>query len=235
MRDVVYVVKEGEANEPLRYSLRTLANLPHRRVWIAGYRPKWVASEVGHVATLQTGDKFDNSTRNVEAAASHPEVADEFYYFNDDFFIVNPVEDVPLMHREKVRDFIIELYRKWKREYPYLTGMKRTLDLLVELGIEDPLCYEVHAPMVMRKDRLLETMDAGFGVRPLHKRTLYGNMHHDPEESTQVDDCKVAFSNMPTFFPTPFLSTAPRAWQGRTGEWVRRTFAEPGKYEKRVP
>ena len=39
--DIVYVVRPGDENEALRYSLRSLANIPHRTVWIAGYRPKW--------------------------------------------------------------------------------------------------------------------------------------------------------------------------------------------------
>lgn len=232
VRDVVYVVKEGEANEPLRHSLRSLVNLPHRRVWIAGYRPTWVASEVGHVAVQQGADKFDNSTRNLEAAASHPEVTDDILYFNDDFFVVDPVEDVPLMHRALVRDFAAELYRKWKRTYPYLDGMMKTLTLLEKLGVPDPLCYEVHVPMPMTKGRLLETMNVGFGTRPLHKRTLYGNMHHAPEESTLVDDPKVGFAAMPSDMPSPFVSTSDRAWSGRTGQWIRRRFAKPGPYEK---
>jgi hypothetical protein len=41
--DVVYVVRPGNRNEELRYSLRSIAaHLPHRRVWLAGFCPSWV-------------------------------------------------------------------------------------------------------------------------------------------------------------------------------------------------
>ena len=43
--DVVYCVKELITNEELRYSLRSLRNLPHRKVWIFGGCPKWVNTE----------------------------------------------------------------------------------------------------------------------------------------------------------------------------------------------
>lgn len=230
--DVVYVVRPGDGNSPLRYSLRSLVNLPHRRVWLAGHRPTWVSHEVGHVATVQGNDRFANSTRNLEAAASHPEVAERFVYMNDDFYVMEPVDEIPLLHRARVHRFAAHLRAKWGREYPYLTGMLRTGELLASLGIDDPLCYEVHTPMMMTKTRLLEALDIGYGTRPLHKRTLYGNLFHDPAESTLVDDPKIAFGAQPSYLPTPFLSTGDRAWSGATGKAVRRQFAAPSRYEK---
>ncbi|MFF3129757.1 hypothetical protein ACFVRD_48125 [Streptomyces sp. NPDC057908] len=53
--DIVYVVRPWNQNEQLRYSLRTLANLPHRRVWIAGYCPTWVGPDVGRIPVAQAG------------------------------------------------------------------------------------------------------------------------------------------------------------------------------------
>ena len=40
--DAVYYVRPGDRNDELRYSLRSLANLPHDRVWIVGHTPPWV-------------------------------------------------------------------------------------------------------------------------------------------------------------------------------------------------
>ena len=43
--DVVYCVKDDPDNEELRYSLRSLKNLPHQKVWIYGGGPKWLNEE----------------------------------------------------------------------------------------------------------------------------------------------------------------------------------------------
>lgn len=230
--DVVYVVRPTDANEALRFSLRTIAaNLPHRRVWCAGYRPSWVSESVGQIATIQDGNRFTNSTRNLEAAASHPEVSDTFVYMNDDFFITEPVDTVPLAHRGRVRAFVAELRQRGIRGGGYLTGMEATLARLVELGYRDPLCYEVHLPMVMTKGRFLAALDTAWGVKPLHKRTLYGNLYHDPADAVEIDDPKIGFAQAPSDMPAPFVSTAPKAWNGIAGQRIRRAFAQPGPYE----
>ena len=38
MKDIVYFVKDTDTNEELRYSLRSLANFPHGKVWFYGGR-----------------------------------------------------------------------------------------------------------------------------------------------------------------------------------------------------
>ena len=41
--DFVYIVKEDEKNEDLKYSLRSIAKFyPENKVWIVGYKPSWV-------------------------------------------------------------------------------------------------------------------------------------------------------------------------------------------------
>lgn len=40
--DIVYFVKESAKNEELRYSLRSLKNFPHGRVWFYGYCPSFL-------------------------------------------------------------------------------------------------------------------------------------------------------------------------------------------------
>ncbi|MEU0273202.1 hypothetical protein ABZ129_15340, partial [Streptomyces sp. NPDC006307] len=59
--DIVVPVREGAVNEQLRFALRSwAAHLPHGRVWLVGHRPRWAAN-VEHIATRQTGTKYQNS------------------------------------------------------------------------------------------------------------------------------------------------------------------------------
>ncbi|MGW5925234.1 hypothetical protein ACWF2L_03170 [Streptomyces anulatus] len=226
--DVVYVVRPGDHNEQLRYSLRSLSHLPHGRVWIAGHIPPWVAPDVGRIPLTQTGTKYQNSTANLRAAAEHPEVAEDFLYCNDDFFVMRPTPRMPALHRGPVAR--VEAYYASRANGLYLRGLRETRDLLGELGVPAPLSYELHVPMPMRKGLLLEALDAGARLSVLHKRTLYGNLHQ--VGGTAIRDPKILTRG--TGFPreAPFLSTmADTFTSGAVGRHIRAQFARPGPYE----
>lgn len=228
MTHIVYVVGPGNDNEELRYSLRSLAaNLPHERVWIAGHRPDWVSDTVGHIPASQMRSRFQNSTGNMRAACEHEEVADEFVYFNDDFFVMEPVETIPVMHRGTVDEVTAVT-----RSSLYRRGGQATALLMKRLGLADDgplLSYEVHAPMTIGKARMLEVLDKGAGLPVLHKRSLYGNYWRLGGE--RITDVKVHTRDgqVPD---GPFVSTSDDAFaHGLVGDLIRETLPDPCRYE----
>jgi hypothetical protein len=174
--DVVYLCRAGE-NEELRYSLRSLANLPHERVWIFGGKPEWVTG-VELVPTDQRGAKYKVTTRAMRAACEHPDVSDPFILFNDDFYVARPVSEVPVLHRGLVADVLADYRRRWHGLSAYSRGMMQTAELLESLGFAAPLSYELHLPLPVHKRAMIEALDVGAaaGIAVLHKRTLYGNL-----------------------------------------------------------
>jgi hypothetical protein len=225
--DIVYVVKPGDDNQELRFSLRTLRNLPHGRVFVAGYCPRWLKG-VTPIPVRQAGTKFANSTGNLRAAAEHPEVSEDFLYFNDDFFVMSPVDRMPVLHRGPVST--VEDYYSTRGKGPYLEGLRGTRGLLLELGFDEPLSYELHVPMLLNKQRLLETLELGADLPVLHKRTLYGNVW--AAGGKQIRDCKVLSRGWTFPKAAPFLSTAPLSFaSGAVGQHIRARFPEPGPYE----
>ncbi|WP_369387921.1 hypothetical protein AB5J72_10155 [Streptomyces sp. CG1] len=158
--DIVVPVRDGVANQQLRYALRSwAAHLPHRRVWIVGYRPPW-AVNVRHIRTQQTGTKYQNTTAAMRAACEHPDVSSTFLYCNDDFFVMRPqTEPFPVFHRGPVRD--VEAYYATRGNGQYIRGLRETRDLLVSLGHEDPVSYELHVPLPVAKDGMLHALDVG--------------------------------------------------------------------------
>ena len=134
--DIVYVVRPGDRNEELRYSLRSLANLPHGRVWIAGYCPSWVTGVEVIPVQGQPGS-HQTAKANLRAACEHSAVVEDFVYFNDDFFVMQPLERMPVMHRGTIDEAIRSGMRS-----SYTRAMKVTRQILVERGIAEPLCYE---------------------------------------------------------------------------------------------
>jgi hypothetical protein len=229
--DLVYVVRPGETNEPLLYSLRSAAqNLPHGRVWIAGYKPTWVEN-VGHLPTIQAKSKYENSTANILTAATHPEVSDQFILMNDDFFVLRPVESVPTLHRGPL-DEVLGYYSAKYGVNEYIEGARQTEKLLNSWGIDDVLSYELHVPMVFGKASLVEVLRRaaidGAHITCLHKRTLYGNVMQ--LGGTQVADCKLTSGYYDWTRDDAFLSSAQWTWH-RLRRDVKRRFAKRSPYE----
>ncbi|WP_328643530.1 hypothetical protein [Streptomyces canus] len=227
--DLVVPVRQGAVNTQLRYALRSwAAHLPHRRVWLIGYRPPWVEGTY-YLSTPQTGTKYVNTTRAVAAACRSRSVSDPFVLLNDDFFVMEPLPDgVPVLHRGPVRD--VEAYYADRGNGSYLQGLRDTRDLLVSLGHEDPVSYELHVPLVVHKEGMRHALDVGRRLPVLHKRTAYGNLAGIGGD--QVQDVKVMWRG-PQFPAGPFLSTLPDAFDnGMVGAHIRRTFAEPSPYER---
>ena len=216
------MVGPGDRNEALRYSLRSLGNLDHDRVWIAGHLPSWVRG-VRHIPVPQVSTRWENSTANMLAACEHPGVSGEFVYFNDDFFVMRETVDVPIWHLGPVD----AAARRWGGS-SYARGALRTRDRLAQLGHSEPVSYEVHAPMVVDKAAMRAALAAGAGVVPLHKRTMYGNLAG--VGGVQVRDVKVATARAQP--PEAlFISTADAAFAGRAGGLIRAQFPRPGPYE----
>lgn len=229
--DIVIPVREGAADGELRYCLRSIAaHVPHRRVWIAGYMPPWVQG-VGHIPTQQGRTKYENSRGNWKAAFDHDEVADEVVIFNDDFFVMRRlVGGLPVQHRGLMRE-VYQHFEARLRPGRYMLGMRQTMGLLADLGIEDPLCYELHTPMAINRQRYLEVWEIANRIRYPHSRTLYGNYWQLGGQ--KVRDVKV-MSRGPAFSRSSlFLSTLPDTFRyGHVGRHIRQAFTRPCRYEQ---
>lgn len=230
--DVVYIVRPGDDNEELRYSLRSVAaNMPHRNVVIAGHTPKWVRN-VTSIDTNQLAErsKYAAAMLNWKAAINSDEVSENFILFNDDFFIMQPIEYLKVFNRGPL-DNVIEYYQD--KGGPYVHNMKRTRKLLKDMGATDLRSYALHIPMPLNKTRykfLLGGVEAaGYELDGIQMRTLYGNFwriggeYHDDVKINKVDEK-----------PDPnavFLSSLDESFSGLVGDLVRERFNTKCIYE----
>lgn len=227
--DIVVPVREGSANEQLRYALRSwAAHLPHRRVWVVGHRLPWL-NGVQHIPTQQIGTKYQNTTIAVRAACEHPEVSETFLLANDDMFVMRPCTSMPVLHRGPVQ--AVEPYYAARASGPYLRGMRETRALLEQLGHPDPLSYELHVPMPVDKAGMLRALDVGRHLDVLHKRTLYGNLAE--LGGKEFRDVKIAHRAPRGYGAhSGFLSTMPDSFAaGMVGQFIRSAFPQPCRYE----
>ncbi|MFI7020969.1 hypothetical protein [Streptomyces sp. NPDC050164] len=109
---------------------------------------------MGHIPTRQTGTKYQNTTVAMRAACEHPEISETFLFANDDMFVMERLDAMPVLHRGPVRE--VEAYCAARTCGQYLRGMRETRDLLVDHGFPDPLSYELHVALPVAKAGMLK-------------------------------------------------------------------------------
>lgn len=224
--DLVYPLKRTTgAAEELRYSLRSVAkNLPHDNVVIAGGRPDWLSDRAIYLDPPRGEDRWLDADNNVLAAVNDPRVSDPFVLMNDDFFVVRSVTGVPELNRGTLDEVI-----PGQPENSYKEAMIRIRDILVDEGYVDPLCFELHVPMVVSKAAVRAAIEFGAGRKRWMWRTALGVFEGYQGET--IDDVKVYGWNdhLP---PGPWASTNDKSFgYGYVGRKLRKMFSEPCEYE----
>lgn len=220
--DVVYLCRSGH-NEELRYSLRSLSNLPHDKVWLFGGRPTWCTAEL--VETDQHGAKFNVTRNSIRQACLHPDVSGTFALFNDDFFAVRPTKPAQL-HRGPMRE-VLDWYLEHHAGGRYCRSMQATYDFLLDKGITEPLSYELHMPLIVNKADMLEALDLCQDVFAVQWRSVYGNLFSVGGQ--QEKDCKVYAPelNLPS---GPWLSSSDETFP-YCEPILRWIFPNPSEWE----
>lgn len=219
--DVVYVCRHGENNEELRYSLRSLANVDHDEVWVAGGWPPWLRARTIAVPRPK-GGPYAASYANLIAALEHPEVSERFLLMMDDVFIMWPQEIAPMHRGDIARSKVAQSSHR-----SLILQMGRWLDSQGRGRLD----YETHAPFVMDKAKLAEVvaLPAPEKARLAAIRTLYGNWHEIG--GWPVEDFKV---RPPFDIPhRPIISTNDGIFARKEiGLYIRDQFPEPSPYEE---
>jgi hypothetical protein len=179
--DLVYICGPGH-NEELRYSIRSaVKNLKFDNLWVVGGKPDWYVGN--HLEVIQNKSKYANARNNLRAICNSTEISDSFILMNDDFYIINKVDNVPYMHGGLLADKI-KKYENLTGDTRYVLMLKRTLLSLSRRINKDVLDYELHVPMVMEKEKLLVIIEL-----PDLWRSRYGNTFD--VGGIEIDDVKV--------------------------------------------
>ncbi len=224
--DLVYLLRDGESEE-LRFSLRSVAaNLPHGRVWLVGGGPAWPAN-VSRIRVRQRESKYENVIANLRAALDSPEVSDPFVLMCDDFFVVEQIDSVPVLHCGRLAERLVRDDASAK----YQRAMTETLRLLRDLGHHDPLCYDLHTPMTVGKSGMVEALDAAAGRHVLWQ-TVYGNL--TGAGGSLSANVKVPVRRSTDVLPAgPFWSTNDNSFaHTEIGRRIRAAFPERCRYEE---
>lgn len=226
--DYVYICRKGE-NEELRYSIRSLEkNLPDVNVWIVGYKPKWYTGNFIPVKDVST--KFNNIHNALSVIATHPDIADDFVLMNDDFFVLKPMSEIPIVHGGLLSEKIREYYRLSPSSH-YAHLLSKANNFLVSRGIEQALDYDLHMPLPVNKQKLAET------IKYRHMpRSLYGNLQGiggTPQNDVKAysGNSRLSERSISIDSDTMFLSTEDDSFENSHHETISKLFPTPSKYE----
>jgi hypothetical protein len=239
MIDLVYVYRSSNEDLELRYSLRSVDQyVPHRNVIIVGDRPDFL-NNVIHIdfpdgfANVH-GGKYKNVLRKIKAACEDDRVSDQFVLMNDDFFFLKDTDTIKPATNGTLAD-LIEYYDGNTRNQ-YLNALKRTQRYLRDAGIDNPLNYAVHYPIVFDKEKCLEMIEnIDWLERPMSWRTLYGNLFEigsTPTEDPKVHSPATLKEWLNSGHAAEFLSISDSVALDPTfRNWIEKRFTKKSKYE----
>ena len=227
--DIVYFVKDTEINEELKYSLRSIdKNFPHRSVVFVGGKPDNLTPDRWIHVKQNKETKWDNTSLLMRTTCLDEDISDSFVLFNDDFFVMKPIEYLPYYSDGFIRNRILSLKIRHHKETKYSKRLQQTIDLLESKNLPT-ISYAVHFPMIINKREMLETFEEF--PEGLMWRSLYGNHHKKPV--TYTPDCKIYdYSRVPDN-NSSYLSTSDKSFRlGLVGTHVREKFLVRCKYEE---
>ena len=225
--DIVYILKEELDTDELRYSLRSVEkNFPHRKVFFVCGQPRGFKPD-GAIPHKQTGyNKWEQIRSSMWKVLESDEVTEDFYLFNDDFFIMKPVKgqyvnmvDGTLMRR------IEELATACRGFNSYAKTLLKANEELRSLGCPT-MNYDLHTPMLINKE--MARTSIGQCASP-QMRSIYGNINRIPY--VKHPDVKVYGLDEVSEDPD-FLSTDDDSFtKGKIGEYIRSVFDKPSRFE----
>lgn len=229
--DVVYVLKSDIDPEELRYSLRSVEkNFPHRKVWFVGGQPKGFEPD-GAIRHKQFGaTKWDLIKSSLSKVLENDDITEDFFWFNDDFFIMKPFKGKFINYADKTLSWRIDDLRK---ENPWLNHYGRTVvkarEELKTLGFGE-VNFEVHLPILFNKELLRNCFNKCSSPQI---RSIYGNYNKIP--FVQKDDVKVYdLESVPE--DADFLSTNDKTFRdGKVGLFIKGEFSNPSRWETPTP
>lgn len=225
--DIVYILKSDIAPGELKYSLRSVEqNFPYNRVFFFCGCPQGIKPDK-HIRFEQEGvSKWEKATSTYRKICETDEVSEDFWLFNDDFFILEKVTDLPYMYAGTLQERVDDLVRR-RGISTYAMMLKATALTLQASGC-DTLDYALHVPMLFNKQKVIDTLEA-FPNSPMF-RSLYGN--YNKVGGIKTTDVKI-YERIS--LPKPgqtLLSTADTSFNlGKVGDYIKQKFTDKSRWE----
>lgn len=230
--DIVYFVKDASENEELRYSLRSVEKFfPHRNVWFYGGKPEGLNPD-RYVEVVQTEDtKWMKVRSMIRKACMNDEISEDFWLFNDDFFIMQPFdENSPPTYNGELCKHIVRVEERHGQRATDWTVRLRHLVNTLETAHKGTLNYAVHKPILINRKKALEVLDK-FPDEPMF-RALYGNYWNIGGVNQGDRKCQVLDFPVETLKKWKTISSDDKSFrEGTVGQYIRDQFKQKSRFE----
>ena len=217
----------------LRFSLRSAhTNVPFiSEAWVVGDVPDWFT---GVKMPLEPKpSKFENQRASLTAFVNHPAAPAEFWLMNDDMFITEPVESLPIV-RNKNRASMWNPDHGQHGSGCWTCAVRATAAWVAEQTGTDPYLYENHSPLLFDTARLRDVVNR----YPVHLPFTVGEVYPIAGAAgpgVVVGNAKVKGTDSfdeKMRLPMPYISGNPDSWAGVLGVWAQEVFDSPSRWEK---
>jgi hypothetical protein len=231
--DVVYICRPGE-NEELRYSIRSVVkNLKHDNIWVVGSKPSWYTGNF-----IEVGGNFNkvkSAKNNLKTICYSPDISNEFILMNDDFFVMERIEEFDKNYYQGTLLEKAEYYDQISPNSIYTRFLWETYEFLKKRGYSNPLNFEQHVPIRMHKNGLLNSVKQ----KPFYTlhRSIFGNIYNVYPLENMDRDVKVYVTEPEKSFDfrkntNRFLSSEDQSFPMLLDETLSEHFPDASPYEK---
>ena len=227
MHDIVYILRNNIDTDEIKYSMRSVVkNFPFNSIWIYGGKSKGIEPD-HYVKYMQSGDsRYMKVTNTIKEICQNDDITNQFWLFNDDFFIMQHVDEFPTLYAGTLWERVERIRKKHGGDSAYSKKLQRTAEVLKREGY-DQLDYALHCPILIDRRKALETINHFIGY-PMF-RSLYGN-HHRIGGQAAKDNKIMNTTDTPN--DCLFVSTSDHAYRdGVIGKYIRATFNKPCRFE----
>lgn len=226
--DIVYILRDNVKPDELRYSLRSIeANMDHGKVYFYCGCPDGIIPDE-HIAKPQKGStKWERVRSSLIEVCKNGNITKQFWLFNDDFYVMSPMQKAIVYHRGLLHDHILNIEQRHGGQRSAYTNQLRACEQQLRDAGLTTLDYALHVPMLIDRAKMLETLEM-FPRCPMF-RSLYGNyakiggeMHRDVKTVNpdyQIDE------------DADLFSTSNKAFTGSVREQLEKRFPDPCRYE----
>ena len=228
--DIIYILKNDVQADELRYSLRSVVkNFPYSRIIFYGGCPEGIIPDKWFYYRQSGTGKISRVVYTISDIIKNDKVSDNFWLFNDDFFIFKPYDFQVCICEADMFDTINRIERsRGGRPSKYTRILRSTANELKNRNC-DTVGYATHTPILINKQKAKYIIDTF--PNEMSFRCAYGNYYKLPYIVSS--DVKIINTTAIPKEDACLVSTNDKSFRfGKVGEFVRNTFSEPCKYEQ---